>query len=89
MNKYTAARPAGSAERCTPARQALAGRIARRWGQVPSCGHCDVGRREPCVFCGEPAGHFEERGWRYSVLADTVNYTRSHLDPEPGPEVAS
>lgn len=88
MSDSTAARPAGSAERCS-CRQALAVRITRRSGQVASCGRCDVGRREPCVFCGEPAGHFEERGWRYSVLAGTVNHARRHRDVEPRPEVAS
>jgi hypothetical protein len=84
----TAARSAESRERCTPARQALVVRITDRWGEVGSCGRPDGGRRGTCVFCGEPAGHFEERCWRYTVLPDTVDPDNWRLDPEPGPEAA-
>ena len=88
MSDYTRERPAESEERCSPARQAMAVRITRRWGQIASCGRSDVGWRKPCSFCGEAVGHFEERYWRYTVLPDALDPGSLRLDPEPGPEAA-
>jgi hypothetical protein len=88
MSDYTREPPAESGERCTPARQALVVHITSHWGEVGSCGRSDGGRSGRYVFCGEPAGHFEERCWRYTVLPDTVDPDNWRLDPEPGPEAA-
>jgi len=48
----------------------------------------DAGRREPCRFCCEPTGHFEERCSRYTVLLDAPDPGSLPLDPKPGPEAA-
>ena len=88
MRDDTAERSAESGKRCTPAHQALVVHITSHWGEVGSCGRSDGGRRGPCVFCGEPAVHFEERCWRYTALPDSLGLDTLRADPGPGPEAA-
>lgn len=88
MRDDTAERSAPSGERCTCGRQALVVFVTEAWGEVGWCGRSDGGRRGRCVFCGEAAGHFEERCWRYTVLPDAPEPDSLRLDPEPGPEAA-
>lgn len=83
MREETRERPAADGERCTCGRQALVVFATVAWDEVGWCGRSDGRRSGRCVFCGDPAGHREERCWRYPVLPDSLR-----LDSEPGPEAA-
>lgn len=50
-------RAAEEGEVCTCGRAARVVFVTERWGEVGWCGRADGGRKGPCAFCGDPAGH--------------------------------
>lgn len=90
MSHDSGERGAQRGERCTCGRQAVVVYLTERFGEVGWCGRSDGGRRGPCVFCDEPAGHleWEQRCRLYTVHPDTVHPDTLRPDPEHGPEAA-
>jgi hypothetical protein len=50
-------RAAEEGEVCTCGRPARIVFVTEYWGEVGWCGRADGGRKGPCAFCGDEAGH--------------------------------
>ncbi len=80
-----AERAAKPGEACTCGRQAVIV-FATEFGEVGWCGASDGGRRGPCDFCGDPAGHEGRRCGAYTLQPTHRPAGRPAAGPAAVPE---